>query len=180
MKTVLGTWTPSMVYENSLWTFPWSILPVSICPFSWMECSKQNNSQHLSPIWTPACPIFRLNIYFMLKEDINIKNSLEDDISLCFRFQCWVPINIYICGSMDSFFYLLLEFIFQSHFRYNDNHSSISISSTSFPLFFSSLDSQLSLLANIFLLIVCFFLFWNFLFFFLPFQDCHKQTEMGK
>ena len=28
----------------------------SIVPSGWIPCSRQKSSQHLSPIWHPACP----------------------------------------------------------------------------------------------------------------------------
>lgn len=59
-NTALGTCFPAPVSLKNVLKLsspPPIVLSDGICPSGWMPCSKQYNSQHAFPIWTPAWPI---------------------------------------------------------------------------------------------------------------------------
>ena len=54
---------------------PPSVLSLGIWPSGWMPCSKQYNSQHTFPIWTPAWPTW-IDIHSRYKSNFWFLNTL--------------------------------------------------------------------------------------------------------
>lgn len=70
MKTALGTCFPAPVSLKNvlkLSSVPPIFLSDGMWPSGWIPCSRQYNSQHALPIWTPACPTW-IEIHSRYKE----------------------------------------------------------------------------------------------------------------
>jgi len=72
-KTALGTCLPAPVSLKKVLNEsspPPIVLSDGIWPSGWIPCSKQYNSQHALPIWTPACPTW-IEIHSLYGEKAN-------------------------------------------------------------------------------------------------------------
>ena len=103
-KTALGTCLPAPVSLKKVLkesSPPPMVLSLGIWPSGWMPCSRQYNSQHALPIWTPAWPTC-IEIHSRCGE-------MRQRPVICFFIEANIAVRIRTVGVMRLHFLLCIQ-----------------------------------------------------------------------